>query len=188
MNTITSTRPSRRPFTHVIALGALLMLPGFSLVQAEEAVATPATSARAQDINKGDLLAFVELARSDIRTEKALIYADNMSLTPDEASEFWPLQREYDLEANKILDRRVALIMKFGPNAKTMTDDEAKAVAKESFDIEAERTSLKRKYFQSFSEVISPVKAARFFQIENQLNMAIDLQLASEMPLIGQSK
>jgi hypothetical protein len=188
MNTLTFTRPAQLAFARLIALGALLILPGHALVQAEEAGATPVAAAPAHDINQGDLLAFVELARSDIRTEKAMIYAENMSLTPDEASEFWPLQREYDLEANKILDRRVALIMKFGPSAKTMTDDQAKAIAKETFDIEAERTSLKRKYFQSFSEVISPVKAARFFQIENQLNMAIDLQLASELPLISRAK
>ena len=169
-------------FRPALALGALLMLSAPGLLHAEVAAA-PAPNA-----DKGDILAFVELARSDIRTEKALIYAENLDLTPDEAAEFWPMHREYELELNKILDRRVALIMKFAPSAKTLTDDQANAVVKESLEIEAERTNLKKKYFQNFTKVISPVKAARFFQIENQLNLAIDLQLAAELPLIDRAK
>src|SRR5215203_2586295 len=121
-----NTTTSLSFFRPVLALGAVLMLSAPDLLHAEAAPAVaplhPNTSA---------ILAFVEMARSDIRTEKALIYAESLDLTPDEAAEFWPLQREYDLELNKILDRRVALIMKFGESAKKLTDAEANAVAKE---------------------------------------------------------
>jgi hypothetical protein len=65
-----------------------------------------------------------------------------------------------------------------------MTNQQASDLAMEVFDLEEKGTDLKRKYFKRFAKVIPPLKAARFFQIENQINMAIDLQVASSLPLI----
>ena len=57
-------------------------------------------------------------------------------------------------------------------------------LADEALSLEENRTKLKREYFKKFSEVITPRKAVRFFQIENQLNAAIDLRIAATLPLI----
>ena len=65
-----------------------------------------------------------------------------------------------------------------------MTEKEAEALAKGAFDLEEKKTSLKRKYFTKFRKIIPATKAARFFQIENQLNMVLDLQVAGALPLI----
>jgi hypothetical protein len=132
----------------------------------------------------GNLRAFVELARSDIRMQKGVIIAQNITFTNDEAVEFWPLQREYETELNKLLDERYAIITKFVGSYDNMTDPEAAALAKKTFDLEDKRTGLKRKYFKKLAKVIPSIKAARFFQIENQLNMAVDLQVAASLPLI----
>jgi hypothetical protein len=65
-----------------------------------------------------------------------------------------------------------------------MTDAEAAELATKAFALESKRTDLKRKYFKKFRNVVPARKAARFFQIEHQLNMALDLQLAASLPLI----
>ena len=65
-----------------------------------------------------------------------------------------------------------------------MTDDKARELAKKSFDLEEKKTGLKRKYFKKFAKAIAAKKAARFFQIENQINTALDLQVAASVPLI----
>jgi hypothetical protein len=107
-----------------------------------------------------------------------------MEFTEDEAVEFWPLHREYELDLNKLYDRRLALIRKFLSIYDSMTDDQARKLADEALSLEESRTKLKREYFKKFSEVITPRKAVRFFQIENQLNAAIDLRIAATLPLI----
>ena len=161
----------------------LLFTPSFLCTQpADTSAATPAPAAAQPD--PGNLRAFIELARSDLRTMKALVIAENLPLTADEAAEFWPIQREYEVELNKLLDQRLALIMKFGPAAGGMTDAQAKELAEAAFDLENERTALKRVVFEEMCGVVPAAKAARFFQIENQLNAAIDLRLAAELPLI----
>jgi hypothetical protein len=83
-----------------------------------------------------------------------------------------------------LLDERYEAILQFAKDYGTMTDEQATGLAKKSFDLEAKRTGLKRTYFKKFAGVIPAVKTARFFQIENQLNMVVDLQVAASLPLI----
>ncbi|MDD2710137.1 MAG: hypothetical protein PHV34_19310 [Verrucomicrobiae bacterium] len=132
----------------------------------------------------GNLRAFVELARMDLKLQKAVIIAQNMEFTEEEAAEFWPAHREYEAEMGKVNDARLELIRQYVKENKTMTDEQARDLAKKVFNLDEKKTDLKRKYFRRFLDVIPAKKAVRFFQIENQLNMAVDLRLAATLPLI----
>lgn len=180
MNTKPATNQfSRGAFLRTVALG----LPFLSLSTLRAQDSQPARSDDAKP-DPGNLRAFVELARSDIRTQKSLIIAENIDFTADEAVEFWPVHREYDLELNKLLDRRLELITRYASQYRSMTDKDASRLATDVFGLEEKRTDLKRKYFKKFTKVVAARKAARFFQIENQINMALDLQVAAALPLI----
>ncbi len=144
--------------------------------------AFPTSAADKPDL--GNLRTFIELARADIKTQKALVMAENLPLTDDEAVEFWPLHRDYETELSKLNDQKLALIQRYADTYKSMTDKQAVELAKGSFDLENKKTDLKRKYFKKFQKAIPATKAARFFQIENQLNMVLDLQVAASLPLI----
>jgi hypothetical protein len=170
---------SRSTFLRTLALGAPLLPAATLLAQTDKLTVAPEPMP-----DLGNLRAFVELARSDIRTQQALIVAQNLPLTEAEAVEFWPLHREYEEELAKLLDERYAAFVQFVHDYGTMTDAQATALAKKVFDLEEKRTALKRKYFKKFSKVVPALKAARFFQIENQLNMVLDLRVAASLPLI----
>ena len=60
-----------------------------------------------------------------------------------------------------------------------MGDEEAASLAGKVFGWEEKRT-----WFKKFAKVVPTKKAAQFFQIENQINAALDLQLAASLPLI----
>jgi hypothetical protein len=139
---------------------------------------------RSEEPDSGNLRSFLELARKDVRSEKAMLLAANMDFTRDEAVDFWPVYNEYELELSKWYDRRLELIKSFVDGAETLTDSEAQKLADAAFKLEDARTDLKRKYFKRFSKVVGAKKTARFFQIENQLNAAIDLRVAAVLPLI----
>ena len=143
---------------------------------------SPASAANQPDA--GNLRAFIELARSDLRTQKTFIIAQNIQFTDDEAAEFWPLHSQYTLELNRLLDERLQLLNEYAGIYKTMTDQQATALVTRVFSWEEKRTKLKRTWFKKFSKVVPARKAAQFFQIENQINAALDLQLAASLPLI----
>ena len=166
--------------TRLIFAGLVILLVAFcALAQSDR---DAASSPNKPDL--GNLRAFIELARADIKTQKALLVAANLPLTEDEAVEFWPLHREYETQLSKLNDQKLALIQRYAQTYESMTDKEAVGLAKGSFDLEEKKTDLKRKYFKKFQKVMPAAKAARFFQIENQLNMVLDLQVAASLPLI----
>ena len=128
--------------------------------------------------------AYIELLRSDVKTKKVAIITEVIQFTDEEANAFWPIYREYDLELAKIGDARIALIKDYAQHYETMTDEKAKELVQMALKLEGKRTKLKRKYFKRFDRVLSSKTVAKFFQLENQINLLIDLQIASELPLI----
>jgi predicted GH43/DUF377 family glycosyl hydrolase len=128
--------------------------------------------------------AYIELLRSDVKTKKVAIVTEVMQFTDEEAKVFWPVYREYELELAKIGDARIELIKDYARNYETMTDEKAKELIQRALKLEERRTKVKKQYFKKFDKVLPSKAVAKFFQLENQINLLIDLQIASELPLI----
>ena len=132
----------------------------------------------------GQMESYVELLRSDIRTQKQMLLTQAMRFSDEQASVFWPIYREYDLERAQIGDQRVALIKDFAANFMTMTDEKAKEIADRSFKLEEDRVKLRKKYYDRVQKALDPIIAAKFIQVERAIDALIDVQLASELPLM----
>ena len=132
----------------------------------------------------GEVAGYIELLKSDLRTQKVAIITEAMRFTEDGAAAFWPIHREYEHELSKIIADRIELIKDYAQNYDNLTNEKAKEIAGKVFDLEKRRTKLKKKYFKRFEKALSAVVAAKFVQVENQINLLIDLQIASELPLI----
>jgi hypothetical protein len=128
--------------------------------------------------------AYIELLKSDMRTQKVAVITEAMQFTDKESSAFWPVYKKYEFELSEILDDRIELIKNYVQNYDNLTDEKARQLAKKVFALEKRRTKLKKKYFKRFEKALSSTIAAKFIQVENQINMLIDLQIASELPLI----
>jgi hypothetical protein len=132
----------------------------------------------------GDITGYIELLKSDMRTHKVAIITESLQLTAEEASAFWPVHREYEHELSGIIDDRIALINDYMQNHDKLTNEKAKEIAKRVFALEKRRTKLKKKYFKKFEKALSAIIAAKFIQVESQINLVADMQIAAEMPLI----
>ena len=126
----------------------------------------------------------MEMLRSDVRAEAQQIMTFAMQLSNDEAMRFWPTYREYELERARWGDRRIALIRAFAEQFEMMSDEAAANLAAEMFTLLEDRVALYKSFYERFAEAVSPSVGARFVQVERQLNMIIDLQIAQEMPLV----
>lgn len=132
----------------------------------------------------GQVDSYIELLRSDIRTQKQMVLTQAMQFSDEQASTFWPIYREYDLERAQIGDQRLALIKDFAANYMTMTDEKAKEIADRSFKLEEDRVQLRKKYYDRVQKALDPIIAAKFIQVERAIDALIDVQLASELPLM----
>lgn len=161
------------PFTVIAVAGVLLSAsPG----NAQEAARSTTEQANIQS--------YIDLLRKDVRKEKVAILTELMDLTPEQASRFWPVYNEYDKELARLGDERVANVRVYTENYRSMSDQKVSEVARKALDLEARRTELKKRYFDRMSQAVSPKIAGRFLQIENQLLTIIDLQIASDLPIV----
>ncbi len=127
---------------------------------------------------------YIEMLRKDVRSLRKQIVAANLDLTDDEAVKFWPIYDQYTADLRKINDTKVALIKDYARNYTTMTDEQAEAYVRGRAAVDESVNRLRLKYFPVFHRVLSGKTAATFFQIDWRISQMIDLQLASQMPLI----
>jgi hypothetical protein len=126
----------------------------------------------------------IKLMRQDIRSERKKIVAANMPLNETEATRFWPVYDRYIAETIKVNDIRYALIKEYAGNYQTMTDEQADSYVKRWLALDQDNTQLRLKFIPEFEKVISHKKTALFFQIDRRVGMMIELQLASQVPLL----
>ena len=126
------------------------------------------------------------LLRRDIRAEKKKIIAANLPLTETEATRFWPIYDQYVAEMTKHNDEFFSVIKDYAANQKTLTDAQASSMIKRWVEIQIGRDQLRQKYIPLFERVIPGKKVALFYQIDRRLYALLDLQVASEIPLIVQ--
>lgn len=107
-----------------------------------------------------------------------------MDLTESEAQQFWPIYDRYTAELAAIADKKYALIKDYATSYDSITGDQAETYVKGRAEVEDFITKLRVKYFQVFRTVLSGQSTARFFQIDWRLGLIMDLQLASQIPLI----
>ena len=137
------------------------------------------TSVIAQDVNS-----YIELLRSDVKTEKKALITEVMQFSEEDASKFWPIYKEYEFELDKLGDKRIAFIKEYAENYQKMTDLKADEIMQSAFNYQEERLDLKKDLYKSLKEKLSPSKAAKFFQLEHQIQLLIDLQINAELPLL----
>ena len=126
------------------------------------------------------------LVRRNLRAEKKKILAANVPLTETEATKFWPVYDQYAAEMSKHYDEFYAVIKDYAANQKTLTDAQAVSMIKKWSDIQVEVAQTRQKWVPAIEKVIPGKKAALFFQIDRRLYALIDLQVASEVPLVVQ--
>jgi hypothetical protein len=126
----------------------------------------------------------IELLRKDIRSQKKQIIAANMPLSDTEAQKFWPVYDQYTGELVKINNDKYALIQEYAQNYGSMTDAQAENWASRLLTVDSDVSALRQKYWPNFRKVLPAKKAALYEQIERRAQMLIDVQLASQIPLI----
>ena len=131
---------------------------------------------------------FVELMRSDLRADKVAILTVSMELSDEESKTFWPIYREYEFELAKLGDRRLAILREYGKSYETMTDENAKRLVNAWFKLQEDHTKLAKKYNGRFEKALSSTTAARFVQVEHQIQLLVEISLASEVPLVKRAK
>lgn len=133
-----------------------------------------------QTITDGD----IQLMRKDIRSQRKQLIASNMKLTDAEAEKFWPVYNQYIMDLSTINDTKYALIKQYVQNRGNLTDAEAETAVNQWVGVDASVADLRKRYIPNFRKVLSPKNTALFYQLDRRVQLLIDIQLASALPMI----
>ena len=126
----------------------------------------------------------LELIRKDLRSEKKQLVAANMTLTDAEAQKFWPVYDQYTAELTKINDIKLTLIKEYAQSFGTLSDAQAQSIIERWAAADEATVQLRTKYVGIISKLLPGKKAALFFQLDRRIGGLMDLQAASEIPLV----
>jgi hypothetical protein len=164
---------------------AALLLDGL-LLAGKPSVGQNSPSQTVEPAAKGNSASFdqqIAMLRSDLRSNRKQIIAVNMKLTDVEAEKFWPTYDKYVDELVQINGAKYALIKEYLQNT-NMTDQQADGLSKRWLEVDESVVQLRLKYIPIFRKALSAKGTALFFQLDRRVQMMIDLQLASALPMI----
>lgn len=130
-----------------------------------------------------DADSYIEVLKSEIKTDKKAIITETMGFTEKESAAFWPIYNEFEYELEKLSGKRIANIKDFAANYDSLTNKKADELIKTSFSFQKDRLSLNEKYYKKFAEALTPIVAAKYMQLENQIQLILDLSIAANLPL-----
>ncbi len=119
-----------------------------------------------------------------IKADKKLLVAENMEFSEAEAKKFWPVYDQFQNELFILRMRSLKLIENYAGNSDKMTNDIAKKLLDEYLTIERLRQKVREAYLPKFRKVLSEIKVARYYQIENKISAVVNFELAKQIPLV----
>ena len=159
---------------------AVLVLGCICFMTEPAAHAQTAASKDSQTVTEQD----VKLLRQDLRSQKKQLIAANLTLTDAESTKFWPVYDQFSAEMTALGDQKLALIKEYAQNFGSLTDAQAQSLLDRSLALDAAVTQLRIKYVPIINKVLPGTKTATFFQMERRIGTLIDLQVASQIPLV----
>jgi hypothetical protein len=147
-------------------------------------ISSPVYAEENKSNNDGVATSDMEILREKVKADKKLLVAANLDLTETEAQAFWPIYEEFQNQLTSLNEQIGSLIMEYADNYNTMDDETAKKLLNDSLMLEEKRVELKQLYMPKFQEALPAIKLARYYQIENKIQAALQYELAAGIPLM----
>ncbi len=130
-----------------------------------------------------DLDEYIHLLKIDLKAEARDIISKGMqTFTDEEAKRFWPIYDSYMAERGKFLDARVAVLLDYADNYDKMTDEKAQQLLDRRFEQLKLRNKLDERFRPQFATALSPRRLVRFYQIQHELEILMELRAISQIP------
>ncbi len=130
-----------------------------------------------------DLEEYVRLLKTDLKADaRDIIQRGMQTFTAEEAKRFWPIYSAYLAERGKFIESRVALIKAYADNYDKMTDAKAQELLNRRFEQLKLQDQLDVRYRGQFATALSPRRLVRFYQIQHELEIMMELVAVSQIP------
>jgi hypothetical protein len=132
--------------------------------------------------------ASMDILRETLRANKKAIVDVNLALSDAEAGQFWPVYDRYQKELTAVNDRLVKIVEEYTSSFQTLSDERAKELIEQYLAVDEDRAKIRRAYLPEFSKILPGRTVARFYQIENKIDVVLRYEMASTIPVIDEKR
>jgi hypothetical protein len=134
-----------------------------------------------------DLNSYMELIKSDMKTEKKKIITEAMQFSENESKTFWDLYGDYELSMDKLANKRIEYIKDFAQNYPNVSNKKADEIMKKAFDYFEDRLELRSDFYDDVKDKLGAFTAAKYIQLDMQMQLVIDIQVSAALPLLDKA-
>ena len=161
------------PLARLSLIAALVASPAWS--QEKAPAYTPEEAAS---------LAEMKALESEMRTGKRALIEEQLGLTTEEATKFWPIYDAHQAALSAFNKRRLDNIVVYARhyNAGSLDDATATKIAEEALSLEKDEATQMERTFHKLRKAIPAVKAVRYLQMESKLRAIVRFEQAAQVP------
>jgi Spy/CpxP family protein refolding chaperone len=110
--------------------------------------------------------------KEQIRALKIAFITDELKLTTDEATKFWPLYNNFEEKQRELKQQKIRSYMKRFENSEVekMSEKEATTLLNQMENTEDEMYQLRKKFVSNLRDVLPPVKIIKLKKVEEDFN------------------
>ncbi len=128
----------------------------------------------------------MQQARALLKAGREEIIREEIRFSDDESAAFWPVYERFQADLQIVRDRYAELLTAYlaAYRAGTVAEEMANQVIDDYLQIQADILNIKKEYLTEFRNALPARKAARFYQLENKMDLGLESQLSMIVPLI----
>jgi hypothetical protein len=128
----------------------------------------------------------INKARALLSAAREDILREELRLSEEEAAAFWPVYARYQADLQVVRDRFAEILSAYSQayRAGTVSEEQANQLIDNYLDIQSDVLTIKKSYLKDFRKALPVRMAARFYQIDNKIEIELEYQLSLVVPLI----
>ncbi len=126
----------------------------------------------------------VTKVRANYRSDREAFIIENLKLTEAEGAAFWPLYRSYRVDMDGLGDELLKLVLEYADAYPDVPDERAQELLKQYTALEEKHAKKRIWYLNRARKALPAAKVLRWAQLENRMDLALRVQLASIVPLM----
>jgi len=146
------------------------------------ALVAMATSSYAQVIDKEDM----DYIQREWGMAKQDLVKSYMKLQEPQASAFWKMYNDYEVERKALGTVRIKLLNEYAMLLESLTTEKADEIAKAVLKNNIAYQKLYKEYYGKAKKAVGAIDAAKFIQAKIALQTAINADMQATIPFIGE--
>jgi Spy/CpxP family protein refolding chaperone len=122
--------------------------------------------------------------RNELQAARADVISKELTLTAEQAAGFWPLFKEYQTEQNAIIDAQIKATQAYADSYAKLTEADSLAYIRALLECDGKAQALRTKWLTKFQSAVPAGTAGRVIQIDRQLSLIGQANVASGIPLV----